>query len=233
VAVDGSTAGAAKTGGAADTWAVVVAAGDGNRFGSHKQFAELAGRRVFSMAVEAARSVAAGVVLVVPPATSDSDLESFLEADLVVRGGATRADSVRAGLMAVPADAEIVVVHDAARPLASARLFESVTQAVRDGADAVVPALRVRDTLKRVDGDVVVETVPRADLVAVQTPQAFRAEILRRAHAGSLEATDDAALVESLGATVRVVEGEAFNLKLTEPGDVRVLEALMAGPFGS
>jgi 2-C-methyl-D-erythritol 4-phosphate cytidylyltransferase len=223
----------AKRAGTAGTWVVVVAAGDGNRFGGRKQFAELGGRPVVAMALEAARSVALGIVLVVPATIAGSDHESFLEADLVVQGGATRADSVRAGLAVVPGDAEVVVIHDAARPLASTRLFESVVRAVRDGADAAVPALRVADTLKRVDGDVVVATVPRADLVSVQTPQAFRAEVLRRAHAGSPDATDDAALVESLGATVRVVEGEAFNLKLTEPGDLRVLEALMSGPVGS
>jgi 2-C-methyl-D-erythritol 4-phosphate cytidylyltransferase len=216
---------------AGGTWAVVVAAGEGNRFGGRKQFAEIRGRRVVSMALDAARSVALGIVLVVPASIDISELERFVEADLVVKGGATRADSVRAGLAAVPTDAEIVVVHDGARPLASTGLFESVVRAVREGADAAIPALGVADTLKRVDGDLVVETVPREDLVAVQTPQAFRAEVLRRAHKGCADATDDAALVEGLGATVRVVPGEAFNLKLTEPGDLVVLEALMAGPF--
>jgi 2-C-methyl-D-erythritol 4-phosphate cytidylyltransferase len=225
----------AKQVGADGTWAVVVAGGDGSRFGGRKQFAELGGRRVVSIALEAARSVSAGVVLVLPESIVESELEStvlesFGEADLVVRGGATRADSVRAGLAAVPADAEVVVVHDAARPLASERLFEAVVRAVREGADGAVPALRVADTLKRVDGDVIVATVPRDHLVSVQTPQAFRAEILRRAHADSPGATDDAALVESLGATVRIVPGEASNLKVTEPGDLQVLESLLAGP---
>jgi 2-C-methyl-D-erythritol 4-phosphate cytidylyltransferase len=99
---------------------------------------------------------------------------------------------------------------------------------VRDGADGVIPALRVSATLKRVDGQTVVATVPRADLVAVQTPQAFRAAVLRRAHAGAPQATDDAALLEAIGAKVRVVAGEAFNLKLTEPEDLQVIEALVA-----
>lgn len=219
----------AQVSSAAGTWVVVVAAGDGNRYGGRKQFAELSGRPVVSMALESARSVATGIVLVVPTSIAESEFESFTEADLVVQGGATRSDSVRAGLAVVPADADVVVVHDAARPLASARLFESVVQAVRDGADGAVPALRVADTLKRVEGETVVATVPRDDLVAVQTPQAFRAEVLRRAHADAPEATDDAALVESIGGTVRVVAGEAFNLKLTEPGDLRVIEALVAG----
>jgi len=204
-----------------------VAAGEGNRFGGQKQFAELAGRAVVSMALEAARSVSSGVVVVVPPSIPEAEFESFAEADHVVRGGRTRADSVRAGLAAVPQEAEIVVVHDAARPLAPPGLFEAVVRAVCEGADGAVPALRVADTLKRVEGDVVVATVPRDDLVAVQTPQAFRAEVLRRAHAGSHDATDDAALLERLGAIVRVVKGEPSNLKLTEPEDLVVLEALI------
>jgi len=214
---------------AAATWVVVVAAGDGNRYGGRKQFAEISGRPVFCFALDSARSVATGIVLVVPASTTESEFASFTEADVVVRGGATRADSVRAGLAVVPVDADVVVIHDAARPLASARLFESVVQAVRDGADAAVPALRVADTLKRVEGETVVATVPRDDLVAVQTPQAFRAEVLRRAHADAPQATDDAGLVESIGGTVRIVVGEAFNLKLTEPGDLRVIEVLAAG----
>ena len=99
--------------GAAGVWVVVVAAGEGNRYGGRKQFAELSGRPVVSMALEAARSVASGIVLVVPASIAEEELDSFMEADLVVRGGATRADSVRAGLAAVPTDAEIVVIHDA------------------------------------------------------------------------------------------------------------------------
>jgi 2-C-methyl-D-erythritol 4-phosphate cytidylyltransferase len=214
---------------ATDTWAVVVAAGDGARFGGRKQFAEVAGRPVVSMAVKAARSVASGVVLVVPPSRTESGIESNCDADKVVPGGPTRASSVRAGLDAVPQDVTFVVVHDAARPLASARLFEAVVRAVREGADAAIPGLRVSDTLKRVDGDVVVSTVSRENLVAVQTPQAFRTDLLRRAHIGEPDATDDAALVESLGVTVRVVPGEITNIKLTKPGDLAVIEALAAG----
>lgn len=211
---------------------MVVAAGDGVRFGSKKQFAVLNGRTVVSLSVESALSVANGVVLVVPPGVTESELET-LDPDLVsvtdaiVPGGETRADSVRAGLAAVPGHAGVIIVHDAARPLASRELFRSVLTAVRDGADGAIPALPVSDTLKRVDRDVVVSTVSRYHLVSVQTPQAFRASVLREAHAGSLDATDDAALVESLGGTVRIVAGESSNLKLTAPGDLRVLEALM------
>jgi 2-C-methyl-D-erythritol 4-phosphate cytidylyltransferase len=211
---------------------VVVAAGDGLRFGSKKQFATLAGRPVVSMSVESARSVADGVVLVVPVGVSETEIEDLdpdlaRSTDAIVFGGATRADSVRAGLSAVPGHAGVIIVHDAARPLASRELFRSVVTAVRDGADGAIPALPVSDTLKRVDRDIVVSTVSRSDLVSVQTPQAFRSSVLREAHAGSDDATDDAALVEGLGATVRIVPGESCNLKLTAPGDLRVLEALI------
>jgi 2-C-methyl-D-erythritol 4-phosphate cytidylyltransferase len=214
------------------TWVIVVAAGDGSRFGSRKQFAVINGRPVVSLSMATARSVAAGLVLVVPPAGSGTSLVELdptlaTMADAVVSGGATRADSVRSGLGAVPAEAEVVVVHDAARPLASRALFEKVVIAVLDGADAVIPAVAVQDTLKRVDGDVVVQTVERDGLVAVQTPQAFRASLLREAHSSGATATDDAALVEALGATVRIVPGESSNLKLTSPGDLRVIESLI------
>jgi 2-C-methyl-D-erythritol 4-phosphate cytidylyltransferase len=144
-------------------------------------------------------------------------------------GGATRSDSVRAGLALVSAAADIIVVHDAARPLASRRLYTSVIDAVATGADAAVPVLPVVDTIKRVHDGRVVETVARADLVAVQTPQAFRAAALRAAHAAGAVDTDDAALVEAAGGSVAVVEGERRNLKLTSPEDLDVMRALVEG----
>ena len=127
----------------------------------------------------------------------------------------------------VPADAEIVVVHDAARPLAEPELFDRVVAAVRAGADGAIAAAPVTDTVKRVAGDRVVETLDRSVLVAVQTPQAFSAAILRAAHGGDLEATDDAALVEGAGGTVVVVTAPGWNLKITEPDDLAVAEALL------
>src|SRR5262249_22046761 len=141
-------------------------------------------------------------------------------------GGATRSDSVRAGLALVPGDVDVVVVHDAARPLASVQLFERVVRAVADGADGAVPALPVADTVKRVDHDRVVETVPREGLVGVQTPQAFRADVLRAAHRVGGVDTDDAALVEANGGVVRIVEGERRNLKLTLADDLELARAL-------
>ena len=197
-------------------WAIVVAAGSGDRFGGPKQYQPLGGRRVLDWSVDACRTACDGVVLVVPPERV-ADPE---EADVVVAGGASRADSVRAGLAVVPEDADVILVHDAARPRASAALFAAVIDAVRGGADGAVPALPVPDTVKRVDGDHVVETVDRTDLVAVQTPQGFRAEILRKAHASCADATDDAALVEQAGGGVVVVPGEPGNGKITHPSDL-------------
>ena len=140
----------------------------------------------------------------------------------MVAGGERRSDSVRRGLDAVPDDCDIVVVHDGARPLASADLFEAVIEAVLAGADAAIPGVAVTDTIKRVDDGCVVDTLDRDDLVAVQTPQAFRAEVLRRAHDGGPDATDDAALVEAVGGTVVVVEGDPANLKITTRHDLGV-----------
>jgi 2-C-methyl-D-erythritol 4-phosphate cytidylyltransferase len=205
------------------TWAIVVAAGGGARFGTAKQFIRLGGETVLDRSVGVARSACDGVVVVLP-ADAAWDAPAGVER---TAGGATRSDSVRAGLARVPADAEVVVVHDAARPLASARLFERVVRAVADGADGAVPALPVADTVKRVSGNRVVETVSREDLVSVQTPQAFRADVLRAAHRGGEVDTDDAALVEAGGGTVVIVEGERSNLKLTLPEDLAVAEAML------
>jgi 2-C-methyl-D-erythritol 4-phosphate cytidylyltransferase len=204
-------------------WAVIVAAGFGERFGGPKQFAELGGARLVDHAVATATAACDAVVLVVP----DSTDWQGADVDALVTGGATRAESVRAGLAAVPPDVGIVVVHDAARPLASIDLFDAVIAAVRGGADGAVPGLAVTDTLKRVDDVRVTATVDRMGLVAVQTPQAFAAGTLRTAHASAAEATDDAALVEELGGTVVVVPGDPRNLKVTGPADLMVATALL------
>jgi 2-C-methyl-D-erythritol 4-phosphate cytidylyltransferase len=212
----------------AKVWSIVVAGGAGRRFGDRKQFSSLGGRPVLEWAVQACRPSSAGVVLVLPDDMLDADCHG---ADAVVAGGPTRADSVRCGLAAVPDDAEVVVVHDAARPLASPRLFAAVIAAVgAGGVDGAVPGLPPSDTIKAVDGaGNVTSTLDRSTLVAVQTPQAFRAGVLRRAHeqAGP-GATDDAMLVEALGGTVRVVPGEPANLKITDPDDLGAAERLLA-----
>jgi 2-C-methyl-D-erythritol 4-phosphate cytidylyltransferase len=204
-------------------WAVIVAAGWGARFGGPKQFSDLGGARLVDHAIATASSVCDAVVLVVP----DADDWQGAEVAGLVTGGATRAESVRAGLAAVPTGAEVVVVHDAARPLATADLFASVIAAVRAGADGAVPGLAVADTLKRVDDIRVTATVDRVGLVTVQTPQAFAAGMLRAAHATAADATDDAALVEGIGGNVVVVPGDPRNLKVTGPADLMIAAALL------
>ncbi len=210
-------------------WSIVVAGGSGRRFGQLKQYALLGGRPVLQWAVSACRTCSAGVVLVLPDGDGDHELHG---ADAVVTGGPTRAESVRCGLAAVPADATVIVVHDAARPLASPALFAAVVAAVTGGgADGAVPGVPPSDTIKAVDeSGRVTDTLERARLVAVQTPQAFGAALLRQAHdaASTGGATDDAMLVEALGGTVLVVPGESANLKITDPGDLGTAERLLA-----
>jgi 2-C-methyl-D-erythritol 4-phosphate cytidylyltransferase len=199
--------------------AVIVAAGQGQRYGGPKQFAVLNHDTVTTHSVRAARSVAQHVVLVVP-ANYQGNGEG---ADVVVVGGATRAASVRAGL-AECGEADVIVVHDAARPMATPSLFSSVVDAVLAGADGAIPGLAISDTVKRVRRDgadtLVAGTEARDELVTVQTPQAFSRDVLIRAHAAGDDATDDAALVEALGGRVVVVAGEADNVKITVPGDL-------------
>jgi 2-C-methyl-D-erythritol 4-phosphate cytidylyltransferase len=198
-------------------WAIVVAAGNGARFGGPKQYEALGGRRVLDWSLAVARSVAEGVVVAVAP---ERLADGEPAADVVVAGGPTRSESVRAGLAAVPAAADVIVVHDAARPFASASLFRAVVAAVASGRDGAVPGLAVADTVKRTRAGVVVATLDRAELVTVQTPQAFLAAALRQAHARGGEATDDAALVEAGGGEVVVVAGDPANVKITTPADL-------------
>jgi 2-C-methyl-D-erythritol 4-phosphate cytidylyltransferase len=215
---------------AGGTWAIVVAAGEGRRFGAPKQFLPLGDHLVVEWSVAAARSVAAEVVLVVPPdAVNDAELHAGCT--IVVAGGSSRADSVRRGLAAIPADVERVIVHDAARPLATPALFAAVLDALSDGVDGVIPGVAVRDTIKRVGGGRVTETLVRDELVAVQTPQAFRAAALRDAHADGADATDDAALLESHGYVVAVVAGEESNRKVTSATDLTELERQLTDAF--
>jgi 2-C-methyl-D-erythritol 4-phosphate cytidylyltransferase len=206
--------------------AIVVAAGSGERFGDRKQFCDLAGQTAAARAVAASRTVADQVVLVAP---ADALAERH-GADLVVAGGPTRSASVRAGLAAIDPAAVVVVVHDAARPLASPALFKAVLDALAAAPDVAgaIPGLPVTDTLKQLapgPGRVVAATLDRASVVAVQTPQAFVAEVLRRAHAPGADATDDAGLVEAIGGRVVVVDGEAKNRKVTTRDDLDALAA--------
>ncbi|GAA1983759.1 2-C-methyl-D-erythritol 4-phosphate cytidylyltransferase [Terrabacter lapilli] len=149
----------------------------------------------------------------------------------VVVGGAERGDSVAAGLRALGADVDVVLVHDAARCLTPVDVFDRVVAGVRSGVVAVVPGAPVVDTIKQVDADgFVVATPDRAALRAVQTPQGFRRDVLERAHAGGSDATDDAGLVERLGERVLVVDGDPRALKVTTPADLEAAARLLTAP---
>jgi 2-C-methyl-D-erythritol 4-phosphate cytidylyltransferase len=203
----------------ARVWTVVVAGGRGARFGERKQYQSLAGARVVDWSLRSAAAHSDGVVLVVPADVADAAEPG---ADAVVAGGDTRSASVRAGLAAVPDDAEVIVVHDGARPVPAPDVWERVLAAVAAGADAAVPAVPVTDTLRSIEGG----TVDRSRLVAVQTPQAFRAEALRAVHEVEPEGTDDASLVEAAGGRVVVVDGDPSNIKITTPVDLALAELL-------
>ena len=208
-------------------WSIVVAGGAGLRFGTRKQFAALKGMSIVQRSVTTASAVSDGVVVVVPADAIDTHGTTGV-ADIELRvmaGGATRAQSVRCGLDAVPDECDIILVHDAARPLASTQLFEAVIDAVEAGAAAVVPGLPVADSLRRIDGG----AVDRETMVAVQTPQGFDAATLRSAHAGGEDATDDASLAEQIGAHVVIVPGEAENRRITDPVDLIAAEAIVHG----
>jgi 2-C-methyl-D-erythritol 4-phosphate cytidylyltransferase len=219
------------------TWAVVVAAGSGTRLGSDrpKAFVKLCGRLLLSHSVEMLDDHPAvdGIVLVVPegweePATLLADDLVAGKVAAAVAGGRTRAESVAAGLAAVPAEVDVILVHDAARPFASPELVSRVLEGIFD-SDGAVPGLPLTDTVKRVEGGRVVETLDRSQLVSVQTPQAFRAQAFRSAFsvagAAAAGATDCASLVERAGGSVAVVAGERGNLKITDAEDLAAAEA--------
>jgi 2-C-methyl-D-erythritol 4-phosphate cytidylyltransferase len=213
---------------------VVPAAGRGERLGAGapKALVTLAGRTLLEHAVErlrAARSV--DLVVVAVPDGEQDRLSRELSVRTVV-GGADRRQSVAAALAALPPEVDIVLVHDAARPLAPSSLVDAVVEAVRAGAPAVVPGLPVADTIKRVDADGrVLETPGRDSLRSIQTPQGFRREVLERAHRAApagTAVTDDAGLVELLGLPVLVVPGSEDAFKVTRPADLGRAEALLA-----
>lgn len=216
-------------------WTIVLAAGSGRRFGVHpKQYELLGGERVIDRALVTCRAASDHVVVVLAPGEEGvgEQLLALGTADAFVIGGVERSDSVRSALAVVDEAAAVIVVHDAARPLASAALHEAVVAAVHAGADAAIPAVPVVDTIKRVHtdlaGELVVDaTLDRSELMAVQTPQAFRADVLHRAHSMATDATDDAALVEKMGGRVVIVAGETTNIKITGPDDLAVASVLL------
>jgi 2-C-methyl-D-erythritol 4-phosphate cytidylyltransferase len=202
---------------------ILVAAGEGSRFGGPKALVELAGKTLLQRSAAALGSYADRVAVL---RAADAGRAGLLGWTLVA-GGARRRDSVAAGLAALRPTSGIVLVHDAARPLVSPEVVARVAEAAAH-APAVIPVVPVTDTIKHVDGRRVVETPDRASLVAVQTPQAYRVELLRRAlEASERDATDEAALVEALGVPVLTVAGDPRNLKITTPDDLRIAAALL------
>jgi 2-C-methyl-D-erythritol 4-phosphate cytidylyltransferase len=214
-------------------WALLVAAGAGERLGEArpKAFVGLGG---LPLLAEPLRRLdeSSWVDAIVVAVTADWEEPAILLAEelsatkvvAAVRGGATRAESVRMALAEVPADALVVLVHDAARPLVTDEVIERVLSPLSEGWDGVVPALPVVDTIKTVEGDRVTGTLARDQLVAVQTPQAFPAPTLREAYAGELgDATDCSSLVEARGGRVKWVEGDPRLLKVTTKADLELV----------
>jgi 2-C-methyl-D-erythritol 4-phosphate cytidylyltransferase len=214
-------------------WAVLAAAGRGERLGGDrpKAFAKLRGRPLLAESLE--RLEASGwvdaIVIVAPPGWEEPAIllaEELACSKVVacVAGGETRAESVRAGAAEVNEDAAVIVVHDAARPALAEEVLERVLTALNEGWDGAVPALPLTDTIKRVRDGQVVETLPRGELAAAQTPQAFLAPILREALAGDpAGATDCAALVEARGGRVTTVPGDPRLLKVTDAADLELV----------
>jgi 2-C-methyl-D-erythritol 4-phosphate cytidylyltransferase len=234
-------------------WTIVLAGGGGTRFGGPKQFFDLGGEPLLAHPVAAARAASDGIVVVVPAGTAVS--WSPPPGVRQVTGGATRAESVRAGLAAVPADAGIIVITDAAHPLATAALYRRVVDEVRAGADAAVPGLpltevvkevRVADEIRVADQARVADQIqpaagglgpcprlvagaslPRETHRLVQTPHAFRADLLRSVHAGAREAVEDSAMVAEAGGLVVVVPGEPANIHVTTPDELAMARLLI------
>jgi 2-C-methyl-D-erythritol 4-phosphate cytidylyltransferase len=220
---------------------VVVAAGTGDRLGpggsGPKALVRVAGRTLLDLALDGLRQAAVQEVVVVHTPGYEqpfADIGRRHGVLLLVPGGATRSDSVRAGLQAVPSDVAVVAVHDAARPLTPPEVVRAVLDTVSGDVVAAAPARPVVDTLKRTDGERILDTVDRSGLVGVQTPQAFVPEVLRAALAGGGEASDDLAFVERAIADgvvtgrVQLVAGSPVGFKVTYPEDLDLLDALVA-----
>jgi 2-C-methyl-D-erythritol 4-phosphate cytidylyltransferase len=217
-------------------WAVVPAAGQGLRMGQKKQALLLAGQPVLRWTIEALEATpSVHTVVVTVPAEDVTDWQRRLagcsKVGTVLAGGAERQESVRLGLGAVPDEVEWVLVHDGVRPCVTPELLARVVdEAARHGA--AIAALPVSETIKRGASGWVKETVERDGLWAIQTPQVFRAAVLREAHrravAEGIAGTDDAVLVERLGVPIRLVPGRPDNLKITRPDDLPLAEALLA-----
>ena len=220
------------------TAVIVPAAGRGERLGpgAPKALRTLAGQPILLHAVRnLATARGLDLIVVAVPEESCEEARALLQGiDIpitIVSGGETRQDSVARALLALPSEVDVVLVHDAARPLVPSEVVDRVVGAVRAGAQAVIPTLGVVDTVKEVDGDGVVRaTLDRARLQAVQTPQGFARDVLQRAHAASDggDATDDAGMVERMGVIIQTVPGHEEAFKITRPLDLVLAEAILA-----
>jgi 2-C-methyl-D-erythritol 4-phosphate cytidylyltransferase len=219
------------------TWAVVAAAGRGERLGLRrpKAFAPLRGRPLLAESLERleASEWVDAIVIAAPPEWEEPSILLAEElgcgkVSACVTGGESRSESVRIALAEVPQDAAAVLVHDAARPVLPLEVIERVLAPLGEGWDGAVPGLPLADTVKRVEGEQVAETLDRSGLVAVQTPQAFVAQALRSALAGDVvAATDCAALVELNGGRIKVVPGDRRLVKVTDAADLELVASLL------
>ena len=220
--------------------AIIVAAGSGARLraSTAKAFVTVEGATLLTLALRTVAGVHAidEVIVAIPAGMEQAARREAEPAGLaiplkIIAGGAERQDSVRIALELTSAESEVVIVHDVARPFATAEMFEAAFAEAAEMGAAIV-AVPLADTLKRVDGEIIGATIPRGGLWQAQTPQAFRRELLMRAHLRALRqgiaATDDADLVERLGARVTIVNGSPLNFKITTPDDLRLAEALAA-----
>jgi 2-C-methyl-D-erythritol 4-phosphate cytidylyltransferase len=219
--------------------AIIVAAGSGSRLGSTtpKAFVQLGSRSLLycSLRTIAQLSALCEAIITVPAGMEAAARAEAAQAGLgiplkITPGGLARQDSVRIALELTSAESECVVIHDAARPFATPAMFEDALRAAAEHG-AAIAAIPIADTLKRVESGAIVTTVARAALFQAQTPQAFRRDLLKRAHRLAVQnkvaATDDADLVERLGASVRIIEGSPRNLKITTPADLEIAQALI------
>jgi 2-C-methyl-D-erythritol 4-phosphate cytidylyltransferase len=222
-----------------EVWAVLVAAGRGERLGGGrpKAFAPLAGRPLLAESLQRLDACASidAIVVVAPPGWEEpaillaEELGAAKVSSVVAGGTRSRSESVRLGVEEVAGEADAIVVHDAARPLVSDEVVARVLGAL-EGCEGAVPGLPIADTVKRAPAGVVSETVDRSDLYLVQTPQGFRADVFRRALAAwDGDATDCSGYVERAGGRVTVVQGDAALLKVTGGDDLAAVERILQG----
>ena len=218
------------------TAAIVAAAGAGHRFGANypKALIKLVDKTLVEHAVDSLSSVA-DLIIVTAPAGFENQFQELLQDKAqVITGGVLRSDSVRIALTKIPEQYQIILVHDAARAIASTELAKKVAGEIAAGADAVIPVLEVVDTIKAIDSEGFVnQTLDRSQLRTVQTPQGFKSEVLRKAHANQSDATDDAGLVEQIGFKVKTIVGEQRAIKITNPNDLQTAATMLYPSDGS